>query len=568
MMPQENKPILLELLQDDSINTDLKRFLQNNDKHEETLFIIDVEEFRSLNEEVELRHRACEIYNRYFSSPPSNPLSFGDKSLRVELSQKIHNPTKSLFDPIQTATILAIEEMIPKFKKDLSLKRPKHMKRTAPPKSLSTSNCKGTSIIDKWFTNSSESSKKSSSTRINNLKSHSMEHISFGDQPPSPVDSRPKPSRQNTPVSDENQKKLTASFEEILLEPNFTIVKIVCEAEFARDCRDELFTAVVNMFVANELVVSLLKLVFRSEIQQSKVMNACTLFRGESPAVKLMSKYFSFEGKAYLLQFVRPLVLKITQCRSLEINSDRLEPGESAQANGAQLLQIAQEFIEDVCHNPSKCPIKFRLVFTTVLKEVKKLYPELGLTIVGSLLFLRYICPAITCPQNYGIDATVCNASKRALILISKLLQNLVNGVEFDGSKERYMVSLNCFITRNADRLKKFFEDIVDEDLLMNDEIEFQQNMSSIPNQPAQDVAVSLAIIRNYMYDHRDEVWDFLTKSPGLLARFKNLVFFGLVQLDFRSDDSPPPSPRGQKNSWKGNSLKTKERSPSIQGYF
>jgi hypothetical protein len=120
----------------------------------------------------------------------------------------------------------------------------------------------------------------------------------------------------------ENTKKMIGSFEEILLEPTYTLVKVICEAELAKECREELFTSVVTVFVQNELIVSLLKLVFRSEIQSPiSSTSSATLLRGESSAIKLLSKYFAFEGKPFLQRFVRPLIQKVSQIRSLEIKS-------------------------------------------------------------------------------------------------------------------------------------------------------------------------------------------------------------------------------------------------------
>lgn len=46
--------------------------------------------------------------------------------------------------------------------------------------------------------------------------------------------------------------------------------------------------------------------------------------------------------------------------------------------------------------------------------------------------------------------------SRRALVIVSKLLQNLVAGVEFDGTKEGYMTQLNDFIKNNAEAVHTF----------------------------------------------------------------------------------------------------------------
>lgn len=51
------------------------------------------------------------------------------------------------------------------------------------------------------------------------------------------------------------------------------------------------------------------------------------------------------------------------------------------------------------------------------------------------------------------------DATQRKLVLLSKVLQNLANGIHF-GVKEEYMRNLNDFITENLPILHKFFDEI------------------------------------------------------------------------------------------------------------
>ena len=46
---------------------------------------------------------------------------------------------------------------------------------------------------------------------------------------------------------------------------------------------------------------------------------------------------------------------------------------------------------------------------------------------------------------------------QRKLVLLSKVLQNLANGVQF-GDKEDFMAPLNSFLEGNTDALYKFFD--------------------------------------------------------------------------------------------------------------
>eukprot|EP01103_Thecamoeba_quadrilineata_P003993 TRINITY_DN13721_c0_g1_i1.p1 TRINITY_DN13721_c0_g1~~TRINITY_DN13721_c0_g1_i1.p1 ORF type:complete len:149 (+),score=20.55 TRINITY_DN13721_c0_g1_i1:207-653(+) len=144
---------------------------------------------------------------------------------------------------------------------------------------------------------------------------------------------------------------------QLMFEPNFTLIKIICEAETSKQGRDELFTSVVDVFMHNELMIPLLNQQFRREIQQTSIKDSSTLFRAESAAIKLMSKYFMVEGKQYLMHFVRPLVHKIIQRGSLEVNASKIEKGECVQKNAMKLIEIAQEFLDQLCSNLRKCPV-------------------------------------------------------------------------------------------------------------------------------------------------------------------------------------------------------------------
>lgn len=49
--------------------------------------------------------------------------------------------------------------------------------------------------------------------------------------------------------------------------------------------------------------------------------------------------------------------------------------------------------------------------------------------------------------------------AQRGLVLISKLLQNIANGI-FDTSKEEHVVVLNQFISDNSKAIQEFFEEL------------------------------------------------------------------------------------------------------------
>lgn len=84
---------------------------------------------------------------------------------------------------------------------------------------------------------------------------------------------------------------------------------------------------------------------------------------------------------------------------------------------------------------------------------LSKRFPNLlqsNIGAVGTVIFLRFINPAIVSPQEHGIvDKHVSVSVKRGLMLMSKILQNIANHVEF--SKEQHMLCFNDFLRAHVE---------------------------------------------------------------------------------------------------------------------
>lgn len=74
-------------------------------------------------------------------------------------------------------------------------------------------------------------------------------------------------------------------------------------------------------------------------------------------------------------------------------------------------------------------------------------------------MFLRFINPAIVSPQEMGIvNKRVPYQVKRGLMLMSKILQNIANHVEF--SKEQHMLPFNDFVRTHFESGRRFIVQI------------------------------------------------------------------------------------------------------------
>ncbi len=74
-------------------------------------------------------------------------------------------------------------------------------------------------------------------------------------------------------------------------------------------------------------------------------------------------------------------------------------------------------------------------------------------------MFLRFINPAIVSPFEMGIvEKQPPPNIKRGLMLMSKILQNIANHVEF---REQHMTCFNDFVSKNFEEGRRFFIQVI-----------------------------------------------------------------------------------------------------------
>jgi hypothetical protein len=101
--------------------------------------------------------------------------------------------------------------------------------------------------------------------------------------------------------------------------------------------------------------------------------------------------------------------------------------------------------------------------FAFDLKEIAVAkFGKAGQVAVGSLIFLRFLCPALLFPDEWSLIRTnLSNRVSRNLVMIAKVLQNLGNGLEF--TKEEFMMCMNDFIKEYIPLISVFFDEFASE---------------------------------------------------------------------------------------------------------
>jgi len=112
-------------------------------------------------------------------------------------------------------------------------------------------------------------------------------------------------------------------------------------------------------------------------------------------------------------------------------------------------------------------PREIRAIAGFIAEYARKYCADKEASLVGGFIMLRLINPSLVAPESYGMLPLGKNPSAKArrnLILLSKLLQNLSNDVEF-GVKEPHMAVVNEFIVGNRDVMIEFLRKVATDPL-------------------------------------------------------------------------------------------------------
>jgi len=239
------------------------------------------------------------------------------------------------------------------------------------------------------------------------------------------------------------------------LELAFTISNITQITE-----ADKIAKALVVVFQDNSKVLNLLEAFINEEVRTTE--QAGTLFRSNSMVSKMFKFYSRLIGLPYLYTTIGPeLDELIAEELGLEVDPEKMEEGTDLDEMRWTLMAQSQKILKSILNTVDNCPAQFRQLFAHIKKCVSEKYPDHVNTTIGGFIFLRFFCPAVSSPEAYGIVEEPPSASaRRLLILITKVLQNLSNDVEF-GSKEPYMTKMNDFIQSNRGKLVQFYDKLV-----------------------------------------------------------------------------------------------------------
>eukprot|EP01114_Cavostelium_apophysatum_P012400 TRINITY_DN2764_c0_g1_i1.p1 TRINITY_DN2764_c0_g1~~TRINITY_DN2764_c0_g1_i1.p1 ORF type:complete len:1055 (+),score=300.76 TRINITY_DN2764_c0_g1_i1:165-3329(+) len=267
------------------------------------------------------------------------------------------------------------------------------------------------------------------------------------------IDEANQESERHYVVASQHQKELV----ELILAPNLVIPATLMKVYQS----EEVVTTIVRLFYDHNEQIRLLNHLIYRELISAADQDERTLFRGDSVATKSVRAFFKLLGLDYLKKVVGPFVHEVVAKNdAVELDPVKLpSQQQDGEKNLARLKQLSADFLEKILGSVDDLHPAIRHFLNNLKKMVEKCFPKSKLLAVGSFMFLRFICPSIFSPEGFKIiTEPLAEHSRRSLILVSKVIQSLANGVIFQ--KEQYMVPLNGFIEENKERFTEFLDKI------------------------------------------------------------------------------------------------------------
>lgn len=268
---------------------------------------------------------------------------------------------------------------------------------------------------------------------------------------------------------------------------------------------DELARVFVTLFDAKHLLSPLLWNMLYREVELTDCIQ--TLFRGNTLGSKIMSFCFKIYGASYLQGLLEPLIKPLLDepTISFEVDSARIDPSENIEQNGSNLIALTQKVFDAIVSSADTFPPQLRSMCHCLYQVLCKRFPQSpqsNIVAVGTVIFLRFINPAIVSPQETGIvNKPVPPQVKRGLMLMSKILQNIANHVEF--SKEQHMLPFNDFLRAHFEIGRRFIIQIASDCETVD--------QTSHPMSFVSDANV-LALHR-LLWNHQEKIGDYLSSS-------------------------------------------------------
>eukprot|EP01088_Endostelium_zonatum_P013949 TRINITY_DN2891_c0_g2_i1.p1 TRINITY_DN2891_c0_g2~~TRINITY_DN2891_c0_g2_i1.p1 ORF type:complete len:653 (-),score=130.75 TRINITY_DN2891_c0_g2_i1:175-2133(-) len=323
---------------------------------------------------------------------------------------------------------------------------------------------------------------------------------------------------------------------------------------------DRLAKALIHISVPVGTTVPLIRGLIALEFEKAGTEPA-SILRGNCTASKIMGMFSRRIGQDYLLKCVANTIRNIVNSDKIDFELDKNKVGKPiatengnnsnnstgnsspvtngthlsdeeldkiVEKNRLSLIETATFLIKKITSPDvtQSLPREIRAIAAFISQEAKKHLSEREAAIlVGGFIMLRLINPSIVAPESYGMLAwgSIPSAkARRNLIMLTKLIQNLSNGVEF-GVKEPHMRLVNNFIVDNRETLVRWFDEIVKDPLKKEGGEDFAdcKNLLMENGNPRRASSTQqldmneLAFLHRLLYDNKGKLREMLVASKA-----------------------------------------------------
>ena len=195
----------------------------------------------------------------------------------------------------------------------------------------------------------------------------------------------------------------------------------------------------------------------RQEVLETEISS--TLFRRNSVASATVALYMSAGLAKFTSTSLKNAFFRLESNESsFEVDPAKCDPANLAQ-NQQNLIRLCELFLDSIFANAELILEGQRQFLKRLGLIVQQRFPDSVATFICSLVFLRIVCPLVVSPPSYFLAKPLVPSAKRGTLLVTKIIQNLANRVNF-GAKEAFMEPFNALLEKYRPKIDAFVGEI------------------------------------------------------------------------------------------------------------
>ena len=227
---------------------------------------------------------------------------------------------------------------------------------------------------------------------------------------------------------------------------NMAIIRAFCRSLQSQ----EISQALITVFEAHDKTMKILSDLIKGECVEAN-KNPNMLLRGNGTAFKMFKCYVEIIGLDYLQKTLSMMVKFIcNNSEGYEIDITKCDEGtteEDIKENAERLKEAVNEMWSQIMSSVNQIPIQIRVLCRHLFMQVSDTAPDRAHTVTGDFIFNRMLGPAIVTPMAYGLmDDEPSPSSRRALLLVTKVMMMIVHDIQIAETKEAFLRPLSHMV--------------------------------------------------------------------------------------------------------------------------